>query len=339
MHSDGMPRIAPAGGHEVPLVGLNLGEQPPTEDRIKAVNVRETIENLRSGLASIHLGGDVLIERTLICAIAGGHLLIEDRPGTGKTLLARGLTRLLGGKFSRIQGTPDLLPADLIGAAVPGADGLHFEPGPVFADCLLFDEINRATPRTQSALLEAMAEGAVTVDGTRHALPEMFFVVATQNPQEEEGTFPLPESQLDRFLMLVTPGYPSAEDEQRILRERPNDRTLPTLAEVMSPQDMLTLRQQADGIHLAEDAERWIVAFAQATRLHDQLQLGLSPRGSLAIATVARTQALLAGRDHVRPEDVRQHLIPTVAHRLRTRNGTAIEPIVDSIAEDIAWAV
>ena len=167
----------------------------------------------------------------------------------------------------------------------------------------------------------------------------MFFVVATQNPQEEEGTFPLPESQLDRFLMLVTPGYPSAEDEQRILRERPNDRTLPTLAEVMSPQDMLTLRQQADGIHLAEDAERWIVAFAQATRLHDQLQLGLSPRGSLAIATVARTQALLAGRDHVRPEDVRQHLIPTVAHRLRTRSGTAIEPIVDSIADDIAWAV
>ena len=339
MHSDDRPGTAPACGHEVPLVELNLGEQPPSEDRIKAVNVRETIENLRSGLASIHLGGDVLIERTLICVIAGGHLLIEDRPGTGKTLLARGLTRLLGGKFSRIQGTPDLLPADLIGAAVPGADGLHFEPGPVFADCLLFDEINRATPRTQSALLEAMAEGAVTVDGTRHALPEMFFVVATQNPQEEEGTFPLPESQLDRFLMLVTPGYPSAEDEQRILRERPNDQTLPTLTEVMSPQDMLTLRQQADGIHLAEDAERWIVAFAQATRLHDQLQLGLSPRGSLAIATVARTQALLAGRDHVRPEDVRQHLIPTVAHRLRTRSGTAIEPIVDSIADDIAWAV
>ena len=246
-----MPRIAPACDHEVPLVGLNLGKRPPSEDKIKTVNARETIENLRSGLASIHLGGDVLIERTLICAIAGGHLLIEDRPGTGKTLLARGLTRLLGGKFSRIQGTPDLLPADLIGAAVPGANGLHFEPGPVFADCLLFDEINRATPRTQSALLEAMAESAVTVDGNRHALPEMFFVVATQNPQEEEGTFPLPESQLDRFLMLVTPGYPSVEAEQRILRERPNDRTLPTLTEVMSPKDMLTLRQQSDGIHLA----------------------------------------------------------------------------------------
>ena len=164
------------------------------------MKARETIQELRSGLASVHLGDNELIERTLVCAISGGHLLIEDRPGTGKTLLARGLARLLGGDFSRIQGTPDLLPADLTGAAVPSAEGLRFDPGPIFADCLLFDEINRATPRTQSVLLEAMAEGTVTVDGTRHVLPKMFFVVATQNPQEEEGTFPLPESQLDRFL-------------------------------------------------------------------------------------------------------------------------------------------
>lgn len=331
--------IAPSDDHTTRVEGLILVRKTLLEDKIKDVKARETIQELRSGLASVHLGDNELIERTLVCAISGGHLLIEDRPGTGKTLLARGLARLLGGDFSRIQGTPDLLPADLTGAAVPSADGLRFDPGPIFADCLLFDEINRATPRTQSALLEAMAEGTVTVDGTRHVLPKMFFVVATQNPQEEEGTFPLPESQLDRFLMLVTPGYPSAEDEQRILRERPNDRTLPTLAPVICAEDLLELRQQADSIRLAEDAERWIVAFAQATRLHDQLQLGLSPRGSLAIAAVARTQALLAGRDHVRPEDVRRHLVPTVAHRLRTRSGTSIEPIIDGIADDIAWAV
>jgi len=282
--------------------------------------------------------------------LAGGHALIEDVPGTGKTLLARAFSAALGLQFARVQGTPDLLPSDVTGSSVLAAaagtvpgDGLEgafrFVPGPLFTNVLLVDEINRATPRTQSALLEAMQEGRVSVDGLTRQLPRPFIVLATQNPIELEGTFALPEAQLDRFLVRITVGYPSDDGERAIARRyrdvaEPLDRVLP----VVEAQEVLALQDRVRGIRVAEEVERYLVAVVRATRDHPSLRLGASPRASVALYRASQAWALLAGREFVLPDDVVAVAPAVLPHRLlvdvdqELRGATATEIVAEVLA-------
>jgi len=282
--------------------------------------------------------------------LAGGHALIEDVPGTGKTLLARAFSAALGLQFARVQGTPDLLPSDVTGSSVLAAaagtvpgDGLEgafrFVPGPLFTNVLLVDEINRATPRTQSALLEAMQEGRVSVDGVTRQLPRPFIVLATQNPIELEGTFALPEAQLDRFLVRITVGYPSDDGERAIARcyrdmAEPLDRVLP----VVEAREVLALQDRVRGIRVADEVERYLVAVVRATRDHPSLRLGASPRASVALYRASQAWALLAGREFVLPDDVVAVAPAVLPHRLlvdvdqELRGATATEIVAEVLA-------
>jgi MoxR-like ATPase len=255
------------------------------------------------------------------CLLARGHVLIEDVPGVGKTVLANALARSIDCTFSRIQCTPDLLPSDVTGVSVyhRDRDEFEFKRGPVFANVVLADEINRATPRTQSALLEAMSEGTVSAEGHVHMLPSPFMVVATQNPYEFEGTYLLPENQLDRFLMRISLGYPSADDEGRILRKQPARTSLRDLRPVMGGPDVAALQDAVDAVRMDQSLVDYVIAIAAATRMHEELAVGVSPRGSLALAQAARATALLDGRDHCVPEDIVSNVLTVCAHRVVTR--------------------
>jgi MoxR-like ATPase len=257
----------------------------------------------------------------LCCLLARGHCLIEDVPGVGKTLLASALARAIDAPFSRIQLTPDLLPTDILGVSVYKRDTGEFEfkRGPIFASIVLADEINRATPRTQTALLEAMNEAAITIDGRTYPLGQPFMLVATQNPSDFEGTYLLPENQLDRFLMRITLGYPSPEDEARVLELRPSAAPLHTLTPVMPMADLIALQAATDAVRLDRSLVEYIIAIASASRRHDGLQLGLSPRGALALAQAARATAILVGRDFVIPEDILDNVAAVCAHRVIAR--------------------
>jgi MoxR-like ATPase len=248
-------------------------------------------------------------------------VLIEDVPGVGKTVLANALARSIDCTFSRIQCTPDLLPSDVTGVSVyhRDRDEFEFKRGPVFANVVLADEINRATPRTQSALLEAMSEGTVSAEGHVHMLPSPFMVVATQNPYEFEGTYLLPENQLDRFLMRISLGYPSADDEGRILRKQPARTSLRDLRPVMGGPDVAALQDAVDAVRMDQSLVDYVIAIAAATRMHEELAVGVSPRGSLALAQAARATALLDGRDHCVPEDIVSNVLTVCAHRVVTR--------------------
>ena len=255
--------------------------------------------------------------------LADGHVLLDDNPGVAKTLLARSLAQVTGLKFARIQFTPDLLPGDITGSSVfdPRDNEFSFRPGPLFAQLLLADEVNRAPAKTQSALLEAMQEHQVTVDGVTHALARPFLVIATQNPIEFEGTYPLPEAQLDRFLLRATIGYPTGDDEWEILRrrvERGHDEV--ALRAMLDAGTLAAMQRSIELVHLAEPVGRYVVAIADATRRSQDLQLGASPRGSLALAKLARVHAALAGRDFVLPDDVKAIAVPVLAHRVVLRN-------------------
>jgi MoxR-like ATPase len=267
------------------------------------------------------MGNARAVDRLLTCLLARGHALVEDVPGVGKTVLANALARSIDATFARIQCTPDLLPTDVTGAAVldRGTGTFEFRPGPVFAHIVLADEINRTTPRTQSALLEAMSEGQVSAEGITHALPDPFMVVATQNPYEFEGTYFLPENQLDRFLMRIGLGYPSPDDEARILDVQPARTTLQSLEPVLTVDDVRGLQSRTDSVRLDRSLADYIIALAQATRDSDDLLVGMSPRGSLALAQAARATAILDGRDHVVPEDIVENVLPVCAHRVVTR--------------------
>ena len=270
------------------------------------------------------MGNRDAVSRVVACLLAQGHLLIEDVPGVGKTVLAHALARSVRATFSRIQCTPDLLPSDVTGALVwdRAREVFEFRRGPIFANIVLADEVNRTTPRTQSAMLEAMGEGTVTIDGSAHALPKPFMVVATQNPYEFEGTFFLPENQLDRFLMRISLGYPSPDDERRVLERQPSRTALSTLEAVVSIDEVLALQHLVDGVRMDSALTDYIVAIAGATREHDELQVGLSPRGALALAHASRAMAMLDGRDYVTPDDIVRNVTAVCAHRVVTRTST-----------------
>jgi MoxR-like ATPase len=258
------------------------------------------------------------IELVMVAMLCEGHVLLEDVPGSGKTMLARSVATSLGISFKRIQCTPDLMPNDVTGVSIFNQKNGEFEfrAGPIFVNILLADEINRATPRTQSALLEAMQEQQVTVDGVSRELPRPFLVLATQNPIEYEGTFPLPEAQLDRFLMRVSLGYPNSHDERQILLNLWREHPITKLEKVVDGSELVNLQHQVWDVHVDETLQEYVVALAMATRNHPDLALGISPRGSLALFKAAQALAAVRGRDHVLPDDIK-YLVPyTLAHRL-----------------------
>lgn len=294
----------------------------------------EAINRLRDNIRKAFFGHDDAVDRVITCLLARGHVLIEDVPGVGKTVLATALARSLDCSFSRLQLTPDMLPSDVLGVSVYDRETGRFElkRGPIFANIVLADEINRTTPRTQSAMLEAMNEASVSVDGRVMPLEQPFMVIATQNPAEFEGAYPLPESQLDRFLMRIHLGYPSPEEEARILEDRPGSLPhaeepgsagahagLRNLAPALSRDEVLALQAQVDACRLDRSLIDYIVAIATATRTHAELQIGLSPRGALALGQAARATAVMAGRDYCVPEDVEVNVQAVVAHRLVAR--------------------
>ena len=285
--------------------------------------VHEQIQRLLEVADGIVLGKQHVLRLAMACLLARGHLLIEDVPGVGKTTLAQTLARLLGLSFQRVQFTSDLLPADIIGVSVYEKDSasFRFQPGPIFAQLVLADEVNRATPKTQSALLEAMEEGQVTQDGESRSLPSPFFVIATQNPDRQLGTFPLPESQLDRFLMRIHMGYPDRSAERALLKGDDRRRLLLALEPVIGVDAFLAGQSAVDDIHCADAIIDYVQAIVEFTRGAAEYVTGLSPRAGLAILRAARAWALLDGRGHVLPEDV-QAVLPAVAsHRLESRDG------------------
>lgn len=274
------------------------------------------ISSLRARVEAHVIGKREVVDLALICVLAGGHLLLEDVPGVGKTTLALALARALGGEFRRIQCTADLLPSDITGGLViEGGGHLRFRPGPLFANIVLADEINRATPRTQSALLEAMNEGQVSVDGTTHALPSPFLVVATQNPLDVHGTFALPDAQLDRFLVRTAMGYPDREAERAILRGQARGEA----SDAIVSADIAALRVDVASVSLHADLEDWVLDVVAASRTSPHLLRGVSPRGAEALVRAARARAVLAGRSYVLPDDLRALAEPVLAHRVVVR--------------------
>ncbi|WP_288380243.1 MoxR family ATPase [uncultured Massilia sp.] len=270
-------------------------------------------------VGQVVIGKDQQVRLALTCLLAGGHLLLEDLPGVGKTTLAHALAISLGLKFNRVQFTSDLLPADVAGISVyeRGTNGFVFHKGPIFTQVLLADEINRATPKTQSGLLEAMEERQVSAEGVTHSLPEPFFVIATQNPANQVGTFPLPESQLDRFLMCLTLGYPDAAAERALLKGEDRRAMLRHLQPAMQPSELAQAQRALKEIHASDALIGYVQALAQASRQNGLFAEGLSPRAALALLQAGRAWAALEGRDHVIPEDIQAVLVPVCAHRLR----------------------
>jgi MoxR-like ATPase len=276
------------------------------------------LNNAAAGIGRIILGKDAQIRLALTCLVARGHLLIEDMPGVGKTTLAHAIARVMGLDFQRIQFTSDLLPADVLGVSVYDRERAAFEfhPGPIFSHFILADEVNRATPKTQSALLEAMEEQQTTIEGETRALPRPFFVIATQNPSHQIGTYPLPESQLDRFLMRLQLGFPDATAERELLRGDDRRDMIEQLQPMLDADRLLEIQQQAAKLHAADALLDYIQAVLDFTRRSPLFEVGLSPRGGLALLSCARALALIEGRDFVLPEHVRQVLAPVVNHRL-----------------------
>ena len=282
------------------------------------INIESKLSKLRQNLSTVIHGKDELIRLLLVALAADGSVLLEDVPGVGKTTLAKALAKSIDVKYQRIQFTPDLLPSDILGSPIynPVQGTFTFRRGPIFCSVLLADEINRASPRTQSALLEAMNERQVTIEGKRHKLEEPFLVLATQNPVEFQGTYPLPEAQLDRFLLELHVGYPDPETELEILYDQQVEHPLERIGPVMNREDVLELQRQVRKVHVEKAVSQYLVELVRRTRLDGRVKLGVSPRGSLMLFRAAQAAAFLDGRDYVLPDDVQQMAPHVLSHRL-----------------------
>ncbi|MCB1000922.1 MAG: MoxR family ATPase [Acidimicrobiales bacterium] len=304
------------------LAGPNADGLPaPTSHQVTAAGRLGTA--LVDTVATVVAGRRDIAEIAAACVLSRGHLLIEDIPGVGKTLLAQSIAAAVGGTFHRIQGTVDLLPGDVTGTLVPEGDAmrLRFRPGPIFAHVVVFDELNRTNPRTQAALLEAAEESTVTVDGTSHALPDPFFLVATQNPIDMAGTFRLGEGAVDRFAAVVSPGRPAFDDEVAVIAGRRGRRQLSEIDPVAAPEHLVAARATIEQVTITDGVSRWIVELLDATRRHPRVRLGASTRGGLAVAGLARAIAVMRGRPFVVPDDVATVVVPALAHRLLLVDG------------------
>lgn len=293
----------------------------PVSIHKQAQAARTLTSNILERVNSIILGKEHTVKMALACLLAKGHLLIEDIPGVGKTILAQTLAQVLGLPFNRIQFTSDMLPADVIGVSIFSAQeqSFLFHPGPLFCSLVLADEINRATPKAQSALLEAMEERQVSVDGQTHALPDPFYVIATQNPREQIGTFPLPESQLDRFLMRIQIGFPDTKNEHLLLKSEDRRQLLKAVPALAGPSHLRQLQHFCQRVHMSDAIVDYVQALLNATRSASWLSYGLSPRAGIALAQAARAWAFLSGRDLVLPEDVQAVAIAVLSHRLQSK--------------------
>lgn len=297
------------------------------------------IENLISALNSVLLGKEDSVKMLVMALLADGHVLIEDVPGTGKTTLAKALAAVIGADFARIQFTPDLLPADVTGGAVFKANIGDFEirKGPVFTQVLLADEINRASPRTQSALLEAMEERQVSLEGNRHKLPELFMVLATENPVEFHGVFPLPEAQMDRFMIRLSLGYPNAETELQVLRTHREGKPIDAVKAVTTPDAILEARKTVQKIHVDEALEGYVVSLVQATREDPSVRLAASPRAGINLIKMAQASAYVDGRDYVIPDDIQKVFFPVMEHRVFAKESVpgASRKILEGILKQV----
>jgi MoxR-like ATPase len=318
-----------------------MDEQAVGAERLEATRAAELAERVIENLQRVIHAPDETLQFSVLCLLAEGHLIIEDFPGVGKTSLAKALARSIDCAFSRLQFTPDQLPSDVTGVNVfnQRSNEFEFRPGPVFANILLVDEINRASPKTQAALLECMQERQVTVDGVSYQLPPPFMVMATQNPIEYEGTYPLPEAELDRFTMRIAIGYPPLADEAKMLSEQTMDATLlDRLEPVASAQELMAAIEDARRIFVEESLNRYVVALLRQTRSDSRLYLGASPRAGIALLRVAKARALVSGRDFVQPEDVKSVAPTVLAHRLilapeARSSGLDAEDLVRSVLE------
>ena len=308
---------------------------------MKIEQIGELARKVRENIARVIVGHEDALELMMTALICGGHVLLDDVPGTGKTVTAKALARSVDCAFRRIQFTPDLLPSDITGQSIFNQKSVEFEfrAGPAFTNILLADEINRATPRTQSALLECMEERQITEGGVTRSLPDPFFVIATQNPVESSGTFPLPEAQLDRFLMRLRPGYPDSAGELDILNRYIRNDPLAELEPVVTAAELIDARASYSAVRVSEPVRRYIVAVTEATRVHPEVTLGVSPRGMLWLLRAAQVHAAISGRDYVLPDDIKRLAPPVFAHRLVTRTaygaGGRAEELVGEILQSV----
>ncbi len=320
-----------------------MGEQFPATRRTAQVrqttaSVQEIAERVTNSVGQVILGKSNEIRLTTLGLLCRGHILLEDIPGVGKTMLAKSLARAVGCTFNRIQFTPDMLPSDITGVSIynPKTREFEFRPGPIMAQIVLADEINRATPKTQSALLEAMEEGQMTVDGVTYRLSNPFLIMATQNPIEYEGTFPLPEAQLDRFLVRIQMGYPQPADELKILASQQYQHPIQNLQQMVSLKELLAAQQQIKDVYVANEVQQYIISLITASRRHGDVYLGSSPRGSLALFRTAQARAAMTGRDFVIPDDVKALAEVTLAHRIIVGPAARIKNITSrTIVQDI----
>lgn len=316
-----------------PTAGLDMDDAEAFE-----MAPTERIGELRRSIESVIRGKSEVIGRTLVTLFAEGHLLIEDVPGVGKTMLAHTLARSLDVSFRRLQFTSDLLPSDILGVSIyqPATSSFEFKPGPIFSHVLLADEINRATPKTQSAMLEAMNEAQISVDSSSYPLAQPFIVLATQNPVEHQGTYPLPESQLDRFLMRIRMGYPDAESERLLLETQKVDNPLDSVEPVLSAQEIVRIQRAVRHVAVDPGIVDYVVRLAAATRTSEKLALGVSPRGSLLLQRASQAQALIDGRRFVVPDDVKMVAAAVLGHRVIARGPSDTERIIEDILRDVA---